>query len=73
MAMSDHINSMKKKGTLKSKHWIAGAIEHPGSFTKAAAKAGKSVHELAEADKGKGGVMGKRARLALTLSKLRKQ
>jgi len=48
------------------KKWIAGAVKHPGSFTKSATKAGKSVHEFAELKKHASGTLGKRARLALT-------
>ena len=55
-----------------SKHWIAGAIKHPGSFTRSAKAAGKGVHQYAEEKKHAGGTLGKRARLALTLSKMNK-
>lgn len=47
--------------------WIQGAIKHPGSFRSLAKKHGKSTKEEAEDDKSKGGKVGKRARLALTL------
>lgn len=53
--------------------WIAKAIKKPGSFTKQAKAAGKSVHEFAEAKKHASGKTGQRARLALTLGKLRKK
>ena len=52
-------------------NWIAGAIKHPGSFTKSAKKAGESVHEFAEEKKHASGKTGQRARLALTLGKMR--
>lgn len=52
-------------------NWIAGAVKHPGAFTKQADKAGKSVHAFAESHKHDSGKTGNRARLALTLAKLR--
>jgi hypothetical protein len=52
------------------KHWIAGAIKHPGSFTKSAKAHGMSTHAFAEKEKGASGKVGKRARLALILSKM---
>ncbi len=55
----------------EKKNWIKGAIKHPGSFTKSANKAGKSVHEFAELKKHASGTLGRRARLALTLGKMR--
>jgi len=53
-------------------NWIKSAIKHPGSFTKSAKAAGKSVHEFAEEKKGASGKTGQRARLALTLSRMAK-
>jgi hypothetical protein len=50
--------------------WIQGAIKHPGSFTAAAKRAGKSVGEYAQEEKHAGGTLGHRARLAITLRKL---
>lgn len=58
---------------MAKKHWIAGAIKHPGAEKKAAAAAGMSTHAYAEAHKSDSGTSGKRARLALTLSHLRKK
>ena len=52
--------------------WIAGAIKKPGSFTKQAQAAGKSVSAFAQEKKSAGGVTGKRARLALTLKSFNK-
>jgi hypothetical protein len=43
----------------------------PGSFSASAKKAGMSTHAFAEKHKHSLGTVGKRARLALTLSKLR--
>lgn len=48
-------------------NWIQEAIKHPGSFSKSAARAGKSTREFAEEKKNAGGKVGKKARLALTL------
>lgn len=57
---------------MAGKNWIAGAIKHPGSFTKSAKAAGESVKEFAKEKEHAKGTLGKRARLAQTLSKLRK-
>lgn len=56
-----------------AKHWIASAIKHPGALRKAAARAGESTRQYAEAHKGDSGTTGKRARLALTLMGMRKK
>lgn len=56
-----------------NRNWIAGAIKHPGALTKSAKKAGESPMEFAREHEHSSGVTGKRARLALTLSKLRKK
>lgn len=58
---------------MAAKNWIAGAIKHPGSFTRSAKKAGMSTHAFAEKEKHASGVTGKRARLAITLGKMRKK
>ena len=50
--------------------WIQSAVKHPGAETRAAHKAGESVHQYMEAHKNAGGTAGKRARLGLTLSRL---
>ena len=55
--------------------WIVGAIRHPGALRRSLhVKAGKNIPKgkLQKAAK-KGGVLGRRARLALTLSKMRKK
>ena len=54
-----------------AKNWIAGAIQHPGALTKSAKAAGKSPMEFAREHASSKGTTGKRARLAITLSKLR--
>lgn len=53
--------------------WIQGAIKHKGALTRKAHKAHESVHEYAEEHKGAPGTTGRQARLALTLSRMRKQ
>ncbi len=63
----------KKGGSVKSK-WIQSAIKKPGALKKAmGVKAGEKIpaKKLAAAAK-KPGKMGQRARLAQTLSKLKK-
>ena len=63
----------KKKKSRKN--WIAGAIKHPGSLRKALkVKAGATIPagKLRSAAK-KGGTLGRRARLAVTLRKTRRK
>lgn len=67
--MKSRAESIKKAA---GDHWIAGAVKHPGSFTKTAKKAGKSVHEEAEDKKHASGKTGRRARLALAFEKIAK-
>jgi hypothetical protein len=55
------------------KHWIAGAIKHPGALTASAKRAGETPMQFAAEHKGDSGTTGRRARLALTLSKMRKK
>jgi hypothetical protein len=57
----------------EAQQWIASAIKHPGAETKAAKRAGMTTHEYAEKHKHDKGTAGKRARLALTLSKISKK
>ena len=55
-----------------AKHWIQGAIKHPGALRKKlGAKSGKPIpaKKLAKAAK-KGGALGREARLAATLRKM---
>lgn len=52
-------------------NWIAGAIKKPGSFTKQADAAGKSVSAYAQEKKHASGKTGQRARLAIVLKGLR--
>ncbi len=60
-------------------NWIAGAIKHPGALTATAKKAGAVGKDgtinaawLSQAAKKKGTV-GRRARLAMTLKKMRRR
>jgi len=64
---------MSAKGTIRKnkKHWIQGAVKHPGSFTRTAEHDHKSVHAEAEKDKHLSGKKGARARLALTFESMR--
>ena len=60
---------------IEEKNWIAGAIKKPGSLRKSlGVKSGKKIprSKLSAAAK-KGGKLGRRARLAMTLAKLRKK
>lgn len=56
-----------------AKHWIAGAIRHPGAMTAAAKREGVSNAAYEQEHKGDKGTSGKRARLALALKGLRKK
>jgi len=58
-----------------AKNWIAGAIKHKGALHKQlGVTQGKNIPEgKIEAAATKGGTLGRRARLALTLAKLRKK
>lgn len=58
---------------MTKKNWIAGAIKHPGVEKKAAAAAGMSTQAYMEKHKDDKGTAGKRARLGLTLSKMKKK
>ena len=51
-------------------HWIAGAIKHHGVFRAAAKRAGMSTEAYARKHEHASGVLGHRARLALTLMHL---
>ena len=61
------------KERLLEKNWIAGAIKKPGAETAAAKKAGMGVQTYAHKHAHDSGKAGKRARLAITLSKLKKE
>ena len=64
-----------KKKSKSKKNWIAGAIKKPGALRKElGVKKGKDIpkKKLNKAAKA-GGKLGERARLAQTLSKMRKK
>lgn len=50
-----------------AKHWIAGAIKHPGAMTAEAKREGVSNSTFEQEHKGDSGIEGERARLALEL------
>lgn len=63
----------KARGDKKKRgKWIAGAIKHPGAMTAAAKREGVSNSKYEQEHKGDSGTAGKRARLAITLSKMKK-
>ena len=53
--------------------WIAKSIKHPGAMTAAAKREGLSNSEYEQKHKHDSGTAGKRARLAITLSHMRKK
>lgn len=56
-----------------AKHWIQGAIKHPGALTKKANAAGQSPMGFAKANQSAPGKTGQQSRLALVLGGLNKQ
>jgi hypothetical protein len=58
-----------------AKKWIQGAIQHPGALRKSmGVKEGQKIPATRlEAAAEKGGTTGRRARLAITLGKLRRK
>jgi hypothetical protein len=50
-----------------AKHWIKGAIKHPGAFKAKAEAAGETTKEFASEKADAPGALGKQARLAETL------
>lgn len=54
-----------------AKKWIKGAIKHPGAMTAAAKAEGVSNAQYEQEHKHDSGVAGKRARLALTLKRMK--
>lgn len=55
------------------KQWIGSAIRHAGALTKQAKQVGMTPLQFARKHSAASGVTGQRARLALTLNKLRKK
>ena len=58
---------------MAARHFIKGAIKHPGAEKRAAAAAGMSTHAYMVKHEHDSGTAGKRARLGLTLSRLAKK
>jgi hypothetical protein len=58
---------------MSSKYWIEKAIKKPGTFKAQAQHAGETTTELANQREDAAGKTGKRARLADTLLKMRKE
>ena len=56
-----------------AKRWIKSAIKRPGALTMKAKAAGMTPMTYAKKMKGAKGTTGKQARLAITLSKMRKR
>lgn len=56
-----------------AKNFIAKAIKHPGALRNAAKRAGESTSEYEQKHKHDSGTTGRRARLAITLSHLRRK
>lgn len=56
---------------MSSKNWISKAIKKPESFSASAKRAGESTAEYAQDKDDAPGKLGKRARLAETLMKMR--
>jgi hypothetical protein len=63
---------MAQKGTLFGKP-REEVVKHPGSFSAAAKRAGKSTAVYAREKKHAGGLLGKRARLAITFKHMRQR
>lgn len=55
-----------------AKHWIQGAIKHPGALTKKAKAAGESTGTFAREHKGDSSKTGQQSRLAMILRGLNK-
>lgn len=60
----------KAKKVKVKKHWIQGAIKHPGAEKKAAKRSGMSTHAYMEKHKHDSGKSGARARLGLRLESM---
>lgn len=62
---------MARRGGKRKKHWMAGAVKHPGALTAQAEHAGETPHEFAEQHEHDSGTTGRRARLALVFAAAR--
>ena len=58
---------------MSKKNWIKGAIKHPGALRRKAKKAKMSTMSYASKHSSDPGITGRQARLALTLSHLRRK
>jgi hypothetical protein len=58
-------------GNSDSGNWMAGSVSKPGSFSRSAHRAGESTMQYARQKREAPGLLGKRARLALTFNKFR--
>lgn len=56
-----------------AKHWIAGAVKHPGAMTKMAKSEGVSNSKFESEHKHDSGKAGQRARFALSMKALAKR
>ena len=66
--------SKAKTSKAKKKNWVQAATQkNKGAFAASASRAGKTTLQYAKEKKDAPGVLGKRARLALTLAELRKK
>lgn len=68
---SRRIAGVKPQGVKESGNWIKGAIEKPGAFSAKAKRAGETTSQYAKEKAHAPGKLGKEARLAQTLSKMR--
>lgn len=56
---------------MAAKHWIAGAVKHPGAMTAAAKRAGESNSAYEQQHKHDSGHSGQMARFALSMKGLK--
>jgi hypothetical protein len=56
---------------MAEKHWIQGAVKHPGALTASAKRAGESNSEYEQKHKHDSGKAGQRARFALAMKGLK--
>ena len=66
-------NKARKARSSKGGKWISQAIKRPGALTRKAKAAGMGTMAFARKKRHAVGRTGKQARLALTLSKMRKR
>lgn len=71
--MAKAARARKSRSTGGGRRWIQSAIKRPGALTAKAKAAGMSTMAFARAKRKAPGRTGRQARLALTLSKMRKR